>query len=161
MTSQSGWHWTLGLGMVGAVLLVGAAVASFRSDPNGYPGDSLRPTFEQEVEQIKQALSAGDLSEATHRWTDAYVLAVRMRRWEPMAVTGDLAVELSLRDSVAEPFRENARRAYWSGLFRARAEDSSPGALRIAASLAALGDAELAMQARRIADQLTADRPRS
>src|SRR5262245_28323208 len=155
MMSQSRWHITLGVVICAVMQVVGAAVASFSRDPNGFPGDSLRPAWEQEVVQVKQALAAGDLSVAAHRWTDAYILAVRMRRWEPMSVTGDLAIELSRQDPVAEPFRENALRAYVGALFRARAEHSAEGATHIVASLRRLGDTELAAQAQRIADELT------
>src|SRR5262249_39881077 len=159
MLSLRGCHARVGL-VVGAVmLLVGVAVVSFGRDPNGFPGDSLRPAWEQEVLHVKQALAARDLSVAAHRWTNAYGLAVRMRHWEPMAVTGDLAMELSRQDPVAEPYRENARRAYWSALSRARAERSAEGAIQIAASLRSLGDTELAVHAQRIADQLARSDP--
>jgi hypothetical protein len=143
----------------GVILMVGAAVASFSRDPNAFPGDSLRPAWEGEVVQVKQALAAGNLSAAAQRWTDAYGLAVRMRRWEPMAVTGDLAMELSRRDPVAEAFRADARRAYLSALFRARAERSAEGAMRIVASFRTSGDTELVAQAQHIVDQLTRSDP--
>jgi hypothetical protein len=155
MTSEGRWHATVGLVIGGVILLVGVAVASFTGDPNGLPGDSLRPAWEREVGRVRQAVEARDLSQAAHRWADAYGLAVRMRRWEPMAATGDLAAELSRQDPVGAAFRESARRAYWSALFRARAERSAEGAMLIAASLRDLGDAELAVQAQRIGEELT------
>jgi hypothetical protein len=103
---------------------------------------------------VDEALARGDVTQAIYRWRDAYGAALRSRRWDAMVAVGDAARRidaLARPDGVPSGFRAEARQAYLQALFRARAAASPEGLARAAEAFAALGDAEMAAQARTIA----------
>jgi hypothetical protein len=111
-------------------------------------------TLPMRLAAIDHAIARKDAGRAIHAWRDAYGVALRSRRWEAMADVGDAALRIdaiaALPSGTPTAFRAEARQAYLKALFDARAAGSAEGVERIAAAFAALGDAEMAAQARKL-----------
>ena len=108
------------------------------------------PTWKAHLERVETLLDSGDRDLAVRTWRDAWIAALSTRDWQPVIVVGDAALR------VGEPMppwsaRASARHAYQVALFRARAAGSLDGMLRAAEAFEALGDAEVAREARRMA----------
>ena len=153
-------HWWVRAAVFGAVVLsavAGSALTRTRSTattPTAAPALTSTPWLTR-LAAVERAVADGDLSLAIYRWHDAHAEALRSRRWDALADVGDAAVEIdralyrALRNG--QSFRAPARRAYLEALVRARTVGSEDGIRRIAAAFAALGDTEMAEQARAIA----------
>jgi hypothetical protein len=109
------------------------------------------------LDAVDAAIARRDPTAAVDAWREAYRLAVATRCWEAMAAVGDTAVRM--QGLVGFPsthpggLRGEARQAYLSALFRARETGSPEGVLRVAEAFAALGDKEMAAQARAMAKE--------
>lgn len=87
-----------------------------------------------------------DASTAHRALKEAYLAALRSRLWESMFEVGDSYSKIG--------DRENALRCFLIALYRARIEGSANGVLRVAESLAVLGEREFAAQAVAIGQRL-------
>jgi hypothetical protein len=159
ITQQRRVEWRGLAGSLGGVLAIaGLALASLGGgEGTSGPSVPLRAAEERSLSArlsaIDEAIARGEASRATFEWRDAYIVALRARRWEAMVAVGDAAVKIDAVASRArggQPtgFRAEARQAYLRALFDARAAGSDEGIQRAADAFAALGDAEMAGRAR-------------
>jgi len=138
-------------GMLGAVLLLGTAVVSF--SPRR-PDDARSRAWTAPLQQMDEALAAGDVRLAERAWYDAYGQALGSRRWESMVEAGDAALRIRAVAKAQRLAAPTARQAYLTALVRARGQRSVDGVLRAAEAFARLGDDEVVEQALQIARDL-------
>ena len=100
------------------------------------------------------ALRAGDVPAALAAWHTAYGAALAGRRWEGFADVGDAYLRIGQAHGAPAGAVPRARDLYLSALFRARDTGSVEGVLRIAGAFERLGDREVTVHARRMADRL-------
>lgn len=105
------------------------------------------PDFAREwartLARIDDALQAGDSGAAVTAWRDAYREAVRSGRWEPMLDVAEAALQIGDVPELPPTSRAIARRGYLAAFFRARAERSIDGVLRICEGFTILGDRDV------------------
>ncbi len=122
-------------------------------------GAETRPAWQMALDTMDRALAAGDISGAEMAWRNAYGFAIRSRQWEALLAAGDGSLRIADHVLVKLPYRARAAEAWRAALFRARAQRSVDGVLRVAEGFARLGDAEGLTQVLRIADGLAAADP--
>ena len=113
------------------------------------------PTLAQRFAVVNAALDRGDVGTAAHAWRDAYVEALRTRRWTAMLDAGDAAMRIDAlvrRPGRPTRFVAEARQAYLIALFRARDARAPHGLELVGQAFARLGDHEMATRARMLAD---------
>ncbi len=137
---------TITLLAFGTLLLVAGDVAS--------PGGDAAPSWSDELLSMDHALAAGDLDAAGKAWQGAYRAALGDRGWEGMLAAGDAALRVGEAAGARETSRAQARGAYLASLFRAQAQRSPEGAVRVGEAFAALGDGEAAEVCLRVAQGL-------
>ena len=103
---------------------------------------------------VDQALAEKKLSDAEQAWDEAYLAALRSRRWAGMVEAGDAARRIGEVAGLPKAGKVKARGAYFAALFRARQERSIEGVLRVAEAFGDVGDREVARQCLRIAERL-------
>src|SRR5215468_133508 len=118
-----------------------------------------RPAWQMALDTMDRALAAADISGAEMAWRNAYGYAIRSRQWEALLAAGDGSLRIADHVLVKLPYRARAAEAWQAALFRARAQRSVDGVLRVAEGFARLGDAEGLTQVLRIADGLAAADP--
>jgi hypothetical protein len=143
------------LALVGAAVLgslAGIRVRDLHVEWTGPVRTDRTATLPDRLAALEAAVANRDRTRAVLVWWDAYGLAVRTRTWDAMATVGDAALEV---DALMNPdgpsvsgFRAEARQAYLVALFRARDARAPEGIERVANAFAALGDDEVAEQAR-------------
>jgi hypothetical protein len=138
--------------MLGGGIVSGAVVYHGRASTVGTPPAATAPAWEIHLDRVHEALARGHAGHAVYEWYDAYGAAARTRQWEPMLAVGDAAMKIAHFGPGAPAFKTQARKAYLLSLFRARSQRSPEGTRRIAAAFARLGDADVAAEARRLAD---------
>lgn len=141
-----------GLGVVGIVGVVvfnlaGAPIARTDLERPRLPEDD---SFTRRLAAVDTALAFEDRAQAIQEWRAAYVLARRIRGWEPMIAVGDTALRMEALIGETKGVRARARQAYLLALFRAREVGAQDGIDRTAAAFAALGDTEVAALVRTI-----------
>lgn len=141
--------------IIAAALMLLATAEAAPGQPGGPGGDSDAP-WTAHIRRVDEALAKGNTSAAELAWHDAYVVALRTRRWQGLVEAGDAALRLGEAGRNRRVSEAKARGAYWAALFRARHERSVDGVLRTAEAFAALGDQEVAVQCTRIAEGLAA-----
>jgi hypothetical protein len=155
----SGLTLTIAVVMATATIALASLVAG-RAPLHEVRGfESLPPAEERtlaaRLAAMDEAIARNDTSRAVYEWRDAYGLALRSRRWDAMAAVGDAALRIDamMGAPAGHPtgFRAEARQAYLRALFDARADGAGDGIERIASSFAALGDTQMAAQARALA----------
>jgi hypothetical protein len=104
---------------------------------------------------VDHAVADQNVSMAVYEWREALGAAIRTRQWKPMAAVAEAAVRIDGLMAASGSFRAEARRAYLSALFRARAERSLEGVRSALEAFERLGDADAAEHARRIAADLS------
>ena len=108
----------------------------------------------ERLSALDAAVAERDRTGAVLTWWDAYGLALGTRKWDAMATVGDAALKVDALLNPGGPgpsgFRAEARQAYLVALFRARDAGAPEGIERVADAFAALGDDEVAAQARGI-----------
>jgi len=117
------------------------------------------PAWIRHVRAVDEALAARDVAAASHALQQAHVAALSSRHWEGLVAVGDAALRLGAATRDHGPARSQARQAYLTALFRARAARSLDGALRVTEAFAALGDANAAEQSLKIAHDIAASDP--
>jgi len=122
-------------------------------------GAETRPAWQTALDTMDRALAADDISGAEMAWRNAYGLAIRSRQWEALLAAGDGSLRIADHVLVKQPYRARAAEAWRAALFRARAQRSVDGVLRVAEGFGRLGDAEGLTQVLRIADGLAAADP--
>jgi hypothetical protein len=146
------------LTLVGITAALGTLVAD-RTDPARPEHAGLHeswpaPSLAERLAAVDAAIARRDKARAVSEWRDAYHLALGSRRWDAMADVGDAAVRIGALAGAPEAdptgFRTEARQAYLRALFQARAQRAPEGIERIADAFAALGDRDVAVQARAI-----------
>lgn len=137
-----------------AMALTALVLAAHAPAGAGEPEASWLPA----LRKMDEAVARKDRSAAVFAFQSAFAAALGSRRWQGMADVGDAALRLS---SVTTPPRSmvtKARELYLSALFRARAERSLDGVLRITESFADLGDRQVVGQCLAIANALAVSR---
>jgi len=150
--------------VVSIVTLVGIAAtlgtlaadrtAPARLEPTGLHESGPAPSLADRLADMDAAIARKDQTRAVFEWREAYGLALGSRRWDAMADVGDAAMRVDTL--VGRPsghpsaFRAQARQAYLRALFQARAQHAPEGIERVADAFAALGDRDIAAQARAI-----------
>ena len=122
-------------------------------------GAETRPAWQMALDTMDRALVAGDISGAEMAWRNAYGFAIRSRQWEALIAAGDGSLRIADHVLVKQPYRARAAEAWRAALFRARAQHSVDGVLRVAEGFGRLRDAEGLTQVLRIADDLAAADP--
>jgi hypothetical protein len=148
---------TLGAAVGGFALVLTTAlmsVAVTSSSPPLMPQGGAR--WVPHLEAVDAALQAHDLRAAHRAWLAAHGAALASRRWEALVETAD--AHLRIAQVANLPGAPKARDLYLAALFRARDAGSREGMLRVAAAFDALGDHEVAGQARRMARRLSTAR---
>jgi len=138
-------------GTLGAVLLLGTAMASFAPRR---PDDARSRAWTAPLHRMDEALAAGDIRLAERAWRDAYGQALGSRRWEGMVEAGDAALRIRAVAKAQRLAAPTARQAYLTALVRARGQGSVGGVLRTAEAFARLGDGEVVEQALQVARDL-------
>jgi hypothetical protein len=110
------------------------------------------PAWQSALDTMDRALAAGDIGGAEMAWRHACRLAIRSRQWQALLAAGDGSLRIGDRVQLGQPYRARARAVWRDALFRARAQHSIEGALRVADAFARLGDT----QALGIADDVAA-----
>lgn len=142
-----------------AVVLGGALVSGLYGITT--PKQSLTPQDHGDLRRavVDRALAAGDLAAAQRAWHDMYVQALAGRDWQELVSAADTELLIMRRAGAhsndADP---RARELYLAALFRAHAQGSQDGVLRVAQRFAAVGDREAAAMALRLVDT-TAPQP--
>jgi hypothetical protein len=153
--------WSLiGLSIVAVASFVGLVLGGTLPDtctttPERSESTELRDdaALAEHLAALDAALAHQDVSRAIYEWQDAYGLALRSREWDTMAAVGDAAVRVHTLmggGPAGQPagFRSEAHRAYIHALLRAQRDRSREGVTHVADGLAALGDTDMAIQAR-------------
>jgi hypothetical protein len=127
-------------------------------------GGTAEPAAEawrREILTIEAALARGDLWTAGRARHAAEEAALRSRGWEGMLAVGHAALSLGEAAGSRRAGEADARRAYLTALFRARAQASLDGIVRAGEAFAFLGDRAVVVQCVRIAAALppSADDP--
>jgi len=138
-------------GALGAVLLLGTAMASFAPRR---PDDARSGAWTAPLQRVDEALATGDIGLAERAWHDAYGQALGSRRWEGMVEAGDAALRIRAVAKAQRLAAPTARQAYLTALMRARGQGSVDGVLRTAEAFARLGDGEVVEQALQVARDL-------
>jgi hypothetical protein len=151
---------TLGAAVGGFAIVLTTALMSVAVTPPRSSSPPLMPQggarWTPHLEAVDAALDANDLRAAHKAWQAAHGAALASRRWEGLVETAD--AHLRIAQVAGLPGAPKARDLYLSALFRARDAGSREGVLRVAAAFEALGDREVASQARRIARRLSVER---
>lgn len=106
------------------------------------------------IAKIDEALGRRDISTAVFVWSDAYSVALGSRHWEGMLDVGDAYLRIGDASGFRKAYESKARRIYLTALFRARAQRSVDGVLRVAQAFAMLGDRDVVNQCIRVARSL-------
>ena len=142
---------TLGA-VVGFALVLTTALMSVAVTPPRSSSPPLMPQggarWAPHLQAVDAALEANDLRAAHRAWQAAYTAALASRRWEGLVDTADAHLRIAQVSGL--PGAPKARDLYLSALFRARDAGSRDGVLRVASAFEALGDREVASQARRM-----------
>ena len=113
----------------------------------------------EKIAAVDDALANGRIDLATRAWHDAYVQAFGDRRWESMVATGDAALRIAAAAGTQRYGYSDARRAYLSALYRARAAGSVDGVLYVAKAFSALGDRDVVAMSLHIAHDVALESP--
>ena len=122
-------------------------------------GAETRPAWQTALDTMDRALEAGDISSTEMAWRNAYGFAIRSHQWEALLAAGDGSLRIADRVLVKQPYRARAAEAWQAALFRARAQRSVGGVLRVAEAFARLGDEEGVTEVLHVADGLAAAEP--
>jgi hypothetical protein len=124
-------------------------VAASRSTRPG-PGEEWR----SHVAVVDRAIDEDDVPQALRAWGDAYGAAVGSRRWQAMLTVGQASLRIGRAAGTLRGYEDKARHCYLAALFRARQQQSTEGAFRVAEAFADLGDVEVASRATHVAETL-------
>ena len=108
------------------------------------------------LQKVDEALAQTKVGAAEQAWLDAFVVALKSRRWEGMVEVGDAYLRLGRLGGFPKTAEAKARQIYLAALFRARQQDSVDGVLRTAEAFARLGDHLTVARCLRIAESLAA-----
>jgi len=158
----------IGLYILGAMALGAIVVASLALDGGlarlasavMKPASSEAP-WTPAIRAVDDALAAGDVTTAVQTWSEAYSIAARSRRWEGLMAVGDARIRIDHTAGRGKVSVAKARESYLAALVRARQEGSLEGVLQAAEAFDALGDAEVATEALRIAEAVAGRDPGS
>lgn len=145
---------TLGATILGLALVLTTALMSGAVPPTrmaglgGHEGARWR----HHLAVMDEAVDRTDIPAARRAWQAAHGAGLGSRRWEASIETADAHLRLARVAGV--PGVPRARELYLVALLRAREAGSRDGVLRAARAFEALGDREVASQARRIAEGL-------
>lgn len=120
------------------------------------PAKKGSPPWASPLGAVDAALAAKDVDGAMRALRQAHAAALASRRWDALIAVGDVALRVDKASSSRAAALPLARQAYLSALFRARAEGSLDGVLRVTEAFVALGDRQVAAQALQIARALAA-----
>ena len=122
------------------------------------PSASLGETaWHEHLQAADAAMAERNVSGAVRVWHEAHGAARRSGTWDALVQVGDASVRIGeLAPARSGAARARARDLYLSALFRARAQRSLDGVLRVTEAFAALGDADVVSQGLRIAGRLAA-----
>lgn len=153
----TGW-WGIPVALVAILGLGGFALREgTASHRNPVVGDPPAP-WTAHVQKVDEALAERDASAAARAWHEAYMNALGSRRWEGMIEVGDAYLRIGQLSTSRQATEAKVRQLYLAALFRARAQDSLDGVLRVGEAFADLGDRKVVGQCIRIAYDLAGDR---
>jgi hypothetical protein len=151
--------WKLTVALVLGVLVSVVAVTAIAAVRRPYVAPralSASEVWSEAITAVDGALAANDLTGASLAWQRAFVAALQDRaHWEGLIEVADARLRIGRQERLEGMATQRARELYLSALFRARQHDSAEGVLRAGTAFEALGDQEVAAQARRIAAKLT------
>lgn len=154
---KTSW-WTVGMvtavAIVAGVTLGGARGVPTRVTHVVFVQRESEPAWAQRLALVDRALGARNLSRAIYEWQEAYGAAIGSRHWEALVAVGDAALRIEALAGRSAKLRADAREAYLSALFRARAQRAPDGVARVVAAFERLGDGEAVERGRQIAREI-------
>jgi hypothetical protein len=96
--------------------------------------------WRERLERIAEAVQVGDTPAAVVEWREAYSTAMRSGQWRDLVEVGEAALRVGDVPDFPEGPRTAARRSYLTALYRAQAQRSVDGILRVAEGFASLDD---------------------
>jgi hypothetical protein len=119
------------------------------------PSASLGETaWREHLQAADAAMAERDVSGAVRIWHEAHGAARRSGTWDALIEVADASLRIGELAAARDGARARARDLYLHALFRARAQGSLDGVLRVTEAFAALGDADVVSQGLRIAGRL-------
>jgi hypothetical protein len=100
------------------------------------------PRWTAHIARLDLALARGDTYAVVYAWHLACLEARASDEWEPMLLVGQAALRVARGTGLTVAFRAEARQALHVALARAQRARSRDGVLRIAETLAEIGDSE-------------------
>jgi hypothetical protein len=150
-----------GLGVMGAVALGVIGILGLSASGRSavarvvFVEPEPTPAWAQRIALVDEALGRSELSRAIYEWREAYGVALRTRRSEPLIAVGDRALRIAELAGGSGQFLAEAKDVYLHAARRASAEGSRHTILGIAALFERLGDTQQAELVRRIAGGLS------
>jgi len=150
--------WTV-WGVTAVAVVAAASLGGARGVPSGvkrvvFVHRDPAPAWSQRMALVDQALAAQNLSRAIYEWREAYGAALGSRQWEALIAVGDAALRIEALAGRSGTLRAEARNAYLTALFRARAQRSTEGVERVVEAFARLGDGEAVERGRQTVREL-------
>ena len=109
--------------------------------------------------RMDQAIERGDVTSAVTARHEGYRAAIASRRWEGFLAAGDAILRLGDMTQSRSKAEPEARRLYFSALFRARGQQSLDGVLLATEAFARLGDRDVVEKGLRMARDLAGSDP--
>lgn len=148
----------LAFATVGSIALALAALILAAQAPAGSVGAEHQQPWGPALRRMDDALAQRNVTAALLAFRSAHLAALGSRRWEGMADVGDAALRLNAALTPPRTMKARAREAYLNALFRARADQSLDGVLRVTEAFARLGDRDVVAQCLAIAETLASGR---
>lgn len=153
-----GWRFAY-IALAGGITLLAFATLLLAASHLNERAVTADPAWPGAILKVDAALAEGDVGAAEQAWQDAYRAALGHRGWESMVAVGDAYLRVGEAAGTREVSKAKARGAYLTALYRARAQRSPEGTVRVGDAFAALGDREAADVCFRIAARLGRQAP--
>jgi hypothetical protein len=100
--------------------------------------------WRERLARIDEAVQVSDTRAAVAAWREAYSAAMRRGQWRDLVEVGEAALRIGDVPDLGETPQTAARRSYVTALYRAQAQRSVDGILRVAQGFASLDDRAVA-----------------
>jgi len=137
-----------------AVVVAGLATLETVAGARVRSAETRDPERLAALTAMDEALARQDLSAAAQAWREARQLALRSRGWRAPVEAAEAELRLAAATNRLRESKPTARELLLLGLFRARAEHATEGALRVAEGFARIGDRDAAQLALRLAESV-------
>jgi hypothetical protein len=145
------------VGLLAVMVLLAAVHSGCPTDHAGVT--AADGSWVSSIHAVDDALARGDARGAILAWSRAVLVAHGTRRWEAMAAVGDAALRISAVPGGERLALADARAAWQAAFFRARADRSVAGLVRVAESFATIGDLAATERCLAMARRITGDDP--